>query len=103
MNTVGRLLTDEELEVLGERIVETATLIDGATHRLLTDLRRFDEERGWRKQGAVSAAHWMSWRAGISMGPAREQVRVARALGGLPLVDAALRRGEVSYSKVRAI
>ena len=56
MNTIGTRLTDEDLELLGERIVETAQLIDGATHRLLTDLRSFDEARGWRRQGAVSAA-----------------------------------------------
>jgi hypothetical protein len=30
-------------------------------------------------------------------------VRVARALGGLPLLSAALARGELSYSKVRAL
>jgi Domain of unknown function (DUF222) len=103
MDAAHSQLTDAELELLGDRIVETAALIDGATHRLLTDLRTFDEERGWRKQGAVSAAHWLAWKAGISLGPAREHVRVARALASLPTVDEAMRRGQVSFSKVRAI
>ena len=35
-------------------------------------------------------------------GAARERVRVARALGGLPLLARALARGELSYAKVRA-
>ena len=33
----------------------------------------------------------------------REKVRVARALGDLPLIDAAFSGGEISYSKVRAM
>jgi hypothetical protein len=37
------------------------------------------------------------------MTTAREHVRVARALGDLPLVDAAFASGKLSYSKVRAI
>ncbi len=39
----------------------------------------------------------------MSMGPARERVRVARALPGLPAISAAFREGRVSYSKVRAM
>ena len=34
---------------------------------------------------------------------AREHVRIAKALAGLPLVDAAMGEGTLSYSKVRAI
>ena len=37
------------------------------------------------------------------MGAARERVRVARALGSLPLLARALARGELSYAKVRAL
>jgi hypothetical protein len=48
-------------------------------------------------------AHWLSWRIGVGLNAAREQVRVARALRGLPLVAAALERGELSYAKVRAM
>ena len=39
----------------------------------------------------------------IDIGAAREKVRVARALESLPLVSEALARGELSYSKARAI
>src|SRR5690606_23874516 len=52
---------------------------------------------------ALTCAHWLSWRIGVGPVAAREYVRVARALGELPLVDEALRRGEVSYCKVRAL
>jgi hypothetical protein len=51
----------------------------------------------------VSCAHWLSWRIGLDPGTAREKVRVARALGGLPKIDEALGRGVLSYAKVRAM
>ena len=37
------------------------------------------------------------------MGAAREKVRVAHALENLPRVSAAMERGQLSYSKVRAL
>jgi hypothetical protein len=37
------------------------------------------------------------------LGAAREKVRVAHALGGLPRIAASMARGELSYSKVRAL
>jgi hypothetical protein len=91
------------LEDLGERIAEQAAHLDAATHRMLTDLRAFDQGGGWYQQGARSCAQWLSWRLGWGLGVAREHVRVASRLGELPLTDAALHSGELSYCKVRAI
>ncbi|HSK02908.1 MAG TPA: DUF222 domain-containing protein, partial [Kofleriaceae bacterium] len=93
----------EDLESLGERIAEQAAHLDAALHRLLTDLRTFDRGGGWHTQGARSCAHWLSWRVGWGLGTAREHLRVADRLADLPLLDDALRRGEVSYAKLRAI
>src|SRR5262249_6447215 len=59
--------------------------------------------RGWASQGARSCAAWLSWRLGWSGNRAREHVRVAQRLGSLPAIDGALRKGEVSYCKVRAM
>ena len=72
-------------------------------HRLLSDLRAFDASNHWAEAGARSCANWLSWRVGWDPGTAREHLRVARALGELPLIDAALSEGRLSYSKVRAI
>ena len=94
---------ENEVDALADRIAETAAMLDAATHRLLTDIRRFDELLAWHHQGALSMAHWLHWRCGIALGAAREKVRVAHALVALPDIDDALRRGEVSYSKVRAM
>src|SRR5262249_43401774 len=62
----------------------------------------FDARGGWGN-GCRSCAHWLTWRTGLDPGAARERVRVARALGGLPRLAAALARGELAYSEVRAL
>ena len=94
------MLTVEEL---GEEIATLSVHLDAARHRLLQCIRQFDESRGWYTQGAVSCAHWLSWRIGLDLGTAREKVRVANALGQLPQIDEALRVGKLSYAKVRAL
>src|SRR6185436_16789278 len=81
---------DGELEQLGERIAEQAAHVDAAMHRLLADLREFDERGGWHVQGAMSCAHWLAWRVGWDLGTARDRVRVARKLAGFPAIDDAL-------------
>src|SRR5262245_5857130 len=90
-----------EMVELGERIAIGAAHIDAALHRLLSDLRRFDEGGGWAS--AISCAHWLSWRGGWGLSTARRHGRVPHRLGELPKVDDALRRGAISYSQVRAI
>ena len=87
---------------LGEEIALLCAHINAATYKLLRLLGRYDEEGRWGG-GFRSCAHWLSWRTGISIGPAREKVRVARCLPSLPLISEALASGELSYSKVRAL
>jgi Domain of unknown function (DUF222) len=91
------------IDDLGREIAELAARMDAATHRLLECVRQFDESNEWHAQGAVSCAHWLSWRIGLDLATAREKVRVARALGTLPAIDQALRMGRLSYAKVRAL
>ena len=91
----------DEAERLGEDIAELSSRIQAATYQLLVMLRAFDEREGW--SGFQSCAHWLNWRTGLALGAAREKVRVARALGDLPLLSDAMRRGQLSYSKVRAL
>ena len=89
------------IERLGDRIAELSARIQAATYELLVLIRQFDEANGW--SSCVSCAYWLSWRTGLAPGAAREHVRVARALGKLPKLSDAMRRGIVSYSKVRAV
>ena len=91
----------DDVERLGEQIAELAAQIHAATYQLLVMIREFDEREGW--DGFASCAHWLNWRAGIGLGAAREKVRVARALAGLPSLSAEMEKGLLSYSKVRAL
>src|SRR5262247_4357767 len=91
-----------EMDRLGDEIAELSAHLEAATARLLDLIREFDARGGWGN-GCRSCAHWLTWRTGLDPGAARERVRVARALGELPRLAAALARGELSYSKVRAI
>jgi hypothetical protein len=76
--------------------------LSAATARLLDLIREFDA-RGGCNHGFCSCAAWLTWRVGFSPTTAREHVRVARALGSLPLLAQAQARGELSYSKVREL
>ena len=50
-----------------------------------------------------TCAQWLAWRCGLTPRTAREHVRVARALAGLPVIRAAFARGQLSFAKVRAL
>ena len=77
-------LTPDDLDALGDEIAQLAGQIAAATARFLTLLGRFDEQGGWAGPGIRSLAHWLSWRAGMSLRTARDHVRVARSLRSLP-------------------
>ncbi|WP_289019819.1 HNH endonuclease signature motif containing protein [uncultured Ornithinimicrobium sp.] len=96
-------LTPDDLDALGDEIAQLAGQIAAATARFLALLGRFDEQGGWAGPGIRSLAHWLSWRAGMSLRTARDHVRVARSLRSLPQTAQAFGKGELSYSKVRAI
>lgn len=74
-----------------------------AEARWLDLVAEFDRRKGWAGWGIQSCAHWLSWRCGIALGPAREKVRVANAIQALPRTRELFRNGTLSYSKVRAI
>jgi hypothetical protein len=93
----------DALEELGDEIATLAAHIHAATHRLLVLIADFDERRSWELDGHRGCAHWLAFRTGIDLGAAREKVRTARALVGLPDTSASMARGELSFSQVRAL
>jgi hypothetical protein len=90
-------------EQLIDQITELAGHLNAGTYRWLVLIAEFDRRAGWNCGLTKSCAHWLNWRCGIDLGAAREKVRVAHALESLPLISAAMARGELSYSKVRAL
>jgi len=103
----GTATVDDEAEVPLERVeAELCSLagqIAAATCRFLVLLGDFDAREGWAGWNIRSCAQWLSWRCGLDLRTAREQVRVARALRDLPETREAFAQGRLSYSKVRAI
>ena len=92
----------DDLARLGERIAELAAGINAAEAQMMTLIAEFDRRGGW-KSDFGSCAEWLAWRIGMTIGPARERVRTARALENLPQTADALREGSISYAKVRAL
>ena len=91
------------LERLEAQICELAGHLAAATCRFLVLLADFDARRGWASWEMGSCAQWLSWKCQLSSGTAREHVRVARALRGLPVIRARFAAAELSYAKVRAL
>ena len=90
-------------DALAAAVSTLAAHIHAATYRLLILIAELDRREVWAAHGALSCAHWLSWACGIDTHTAREKVRVARALTELPLLSEALAKGELGYSKVRAL
>lgn len=93
----------DALEEIEEQVVTLAAHIHAATRRMLALIAEFDRRRGWELGGHRSCTHWLAFRTGMDMGAAREKVRAARALEDLPEIGASMARGELSFSKVRAL
>jgi hypothetical protein len=91
------------IEDLETQLCTLAGQIAAGTCRFLVLLAAFDARQGWAGVNVRSCAHWLSWRCGLDLTTAREHVRVARALAGLPLLRETFAAGRLSYSKVRAI
>src|SRR4051812_17575193 len=84
-------------------IIALASDLAAAEGVWLLMVAEFDRREGWAGHGVVSCAHWLSWRCGFSLSASRDKVRVARALANLPVTAEAIQRGELSYSRARAI
>jgi hypothetical protein len=93
----------QRVSELAEQITTLAAHLNAATARWLKLIGEFDVREGWAESGCKSCAAWLSWSCGIAPLTAREHVRVARRLRELTLVAEAFARGELSYSKARAL
>jgi hypothetical protein len=103
MNTAALVRPFRPIDDLESSLMQSFREATRAEHRFLVLLREFDLRRGWAACGNSDCAEWLNWRCGISRTTAQEKVRVARALWLLPKIDAAFQRGDLSYSKVRAL
>lgn len=93
-------LDDDELEA---QLLTWEGRVAAGMAVALALLGEVDTRGTWAAQGAVSCAHWASWRLGLTLATARERVRVARALRGLSLLGEAFAQGRLSYAQARAV
>jgi hypothetical protein len=93
----------QSIEDLEHKLATMFADIHAGTYRALLLLAEFHRRRGWELGGHRSTAHWLHFRTGIGLGACREKVRAALALEGLPQTSEAMGRGELSFSKVRAL
>jgi hypothetical protein len=91
------------LDEIETKITELWGYLNAATARFLALVAEFDREEAYARHGLANTAQWLNWQCGIGANAAREKVRVARALEQLPEIADAFAKGELSYSKVRAM
>jgi hypothetical protein len=96
------LAADARMERM-DRVAVLYAEITAASREFLRALAECDREGDWAEEGFASCADWLAWRVGITRHTASEKVRAARALESLPLMSEAMERGELSFSKVRAL
>jgi hypothetical protein len=87
----------EEQQRLDDELATLAAHLSAATARWL--------ELAWELRGDCvdDPALYLAYRCGITPREAREYLRVAEALQELPAVRAAFTRGELTFTKVRAL
>ena len=101
--TSSSVLSFRPIDEVEATLLNSWREVSKATHRFLVLLREFDLRQGWKAYGNADCAEWLNWKCGIARVTAQEKVRVATALWLLPHIDAAFERGDLSYSKVRAL
>jgi hypothetical protein len=90
-------------ERLEADICELAGHLAATTCRFLDLIGEYDQRGAWASWDMRSCAAWLSWKCQLAPGTAREHVRVAGALRGLPLLHAEFAAGRMSYSKIREL
>ena len=76
------------LAELEAQITELAGQLNAAQYRWLMLIAEFDRRKGWSDGRLPSCARWLNFKCGLNLGAAREKVRVAHALAGLPKIAA---------------
>jgi hypothetical protein len=84
-------------------ILAQSALANWSMHRLMALLRNMEACEGYVEYGCPTITHYVELACGVSRIAARQRVRVARALGELPLIDREFAAGRLSYAKVRSL
>jgi hypothetical protein len=89
---------------LGRQLQSLAAAQASLDHDFCVVVDKFDETGAIAHfDGIKSTAHYLAWACSMNATVAREHVRVARALRGMPKVNELFRQARLSYSKVREL
>lgn len=89
---------------LGRQLQKLAAAQASLDHDFCVLVDQFDETGAMAHfDGIKSTAHYLAWACSMNATVAREHVRVARALRGMPKVKELFRQSRLSYSKVREL
>ncbi len=85
-------------ESLTEALDRATSAMTAASADVLRAVAEYDECRLWRRDGATSMTSWLAGRYGLAWGTAREWVRVAHALRGVPRIAEAYAAARLSWA-----
>jgi hypothetical protein len=88
---------------LTDALDRAAAVMVAASAEALRVVAAFDRGGLWRRDGATSMSSWLAGRYGLAWGTAREWVRVAHALEGLPRIADAYAGGRLSWDQLRPL
>jgi hypothetical protein len=90
-------------EVLTEALDQATALMSAASAEALRRVAEYDRRKLWRRDGATSMTSWLAGRYSLAWGTAREWVRVAHALQGLPRIAEAYTSARLSWDQLRPL
>lgn len=100
------VVTEKELRrkrLEAAELVNAGRQITQAHYRLVVSCAAFADGPVWIADGEPSAAHWLAPRLDACRSTVRDWIRVGRALRDLRASAASFEKGEISYSKSRAL
>lgn len=101
------LLADDLSRLSDDQVIDAVVAftahMNAAEYRLIRFVDELDRRQPHGICGIDSIPAWLGFYCGLAGNAAREKLRVARALRDLPRIRECFAKGEVSYSKVRAI
>jgi uncharacterized protein DUF222 len=87
----------------GAQIIELSARIDELALQRARLVSRFDAARGYESHGSPNTVAFLKSRCNLSVSAAMEVVTVARRLGELPAVEAAVERGQIGFQQAAVI
>jgi Domain of unknown function (DUF222) len=92
-----------DLATVGLDIVMIRMAIEQLEAQCLRRLARFDRDRGFEDDGAVSTPSWLVDRCDLAPGAAKQRVVLSHRLAKLPKVAEAFVSGSIGYGQVRVV